>query len=467
MQAFTHDTFISPFTWRYASTEMRTIFSETHKRLLLRRIWLALARAESEAGLVSAEQLAELSATVNDVDIERASEIEAVIHHDLMAEIKTWAEQCPTAGAIIHLGATSMDILDNMDALRLKEALSLMCGRVEGLLSSLLTKMEEWEATPCMAFTHIQPAEVTTVGHRLAQSAQDLAEDLAQLRATSESIRGKGMKGAVGTSASYRELLAGTGMTALQLEERVMDELGLPAYRAATQVYSRKQDLRVGQALSNMAATLHKLFFDFRILQSPPIGEWSEPFAAMQVGSSAMPFKRNPIHSEKIDSLCRYIEAQVSPLWYNCANNLLERTLDDSANRRLLLPSLFLASDEVLITAQKVIDGMQVHDGGLRKNLDSYAIFAATERLLMELAKRGGDRQAMHELIRGHSLTAWAAVQQGKENPLKALLAGDPAITALLSEEEIEALLDGNASIGDSVERTRMVAEEIRALLKR
>ena len=467
MQAFTHDTFISPFTWRYGSDAMRTIFSETHKRLLLRRIWLALARAQSEAGLVSAEQLAELEATVTRIDVDRAGEIEALIHHDLMAEIKTWAEQCSSAGAIIHLGATSMDILDNMDALRLKEALTLLIERVEALLSSLLSKMEEWENVPCMAFTHIQPAEVTTVGHRIAQSAQDLAEDLEQLRALLDSIRGKGMKGAVGTAASYSELLAGTGMSALRLEERVMDELGLDAYQAATQVYSRKQDLRIGQALSNVAATLHKLFFDFRILQSPPIGEWSEPFAAMQVGSSAMPFKRNPIHSEKIDSLCRYIEAQVSPLWYNAANTLLERTLDDSANRRLLLPSLFLSSDEVLVTAQTVIDGMQVHRNGIERNLSSYAIFAATERLLMELSKCGGDRQAMHELIRNHSLTAWAAVQQGRENPLKELLLGDRAVTALLTREQIEALLDGTAYIGDSVLRTRMVADRIRALLKR
>ncbi len=467
MQAFNHDTFISPFTWRYASSAMRTIFSEKHKRLLLRRIWLALARAQHEVGLVSEVQLAELAATAEMIDIERASEIEAVIHHDLMAEIKTWAEQCPTAGAIIHLGATSMDILDNMDAMRLKEALTLIIETTEALLSSLLAKMEEHSETPCMAFTHIQPAEVTTVGYRLAQSGQDLGEDLAQLKATRDAIRGKGMKGAVGTAASYSELLKGTAMKATQLEEQVMGELGLTAYSAATQVYSRKQDLRIGQALSNVAATLHKLFFDFRLLQSPPIGEWSEPFALMQVGSSAMPFKRNPIHSEKIDSLCRYIEAQVTPLWYNCANNLLERTLDDSANRRLILPDLFLASDEVLTTAKKVIDGMQIHSGGIKRNLDSYAIFAATERLLMELSKRGADRQRMHELIRGHSLAAWALVQQGKENPLKELLSTDRAVTALLAPKEIEELLDGSASLGESVERTRMVATEIRALLKR
>lgn len=317
-----------------------------------------------------------------------------------------------------------------------------------------------------MAFTHIQPAEITTVGYRLAQSAQDLVEDLIQLRSMQKAIRGKGMKGAVGTAASYAELLKGHKLSASDLERRVMDELGLTAYDAATQVYSRKQDLRVGQALSNVAATLHKLFFDFRLLQSPPIGEWSEPFGSMQVGSSAMPFKRNPIHSEKIDSLCRYIEAQVSPLWYNYANNLLERTLDDSANRRIILSDLFIALDEVLITAIKVIDGMQIHSGSIERNIASYGIFAATERLLMELARRGADRQAMHELIRGHSLTAWAAVQMGEPNPLRSLLQSDATIGSLLKSEQIDELLDSSAYIGDSIARTRLVADRVRAALR-
>ncbi len=466
MHTFSHDTYISPFTWRYGSDAMRTIFSEVHKRRLLRRIWIALARAQSEVGLVTTAQLAELIATAEKIDIARATEIEATIHHDLMAEIKTWVEQCPTAGAIIHLGATSMDILDNMDALRLKEGLDLIIERTQTLLSSLLVKMEISEAQPCMAFTHIQPAEITTVGYRLAQSAQDLVEDLIQLRSMQRAIRGKGMKGAVGTAASYAELLKGHKLSASDLERRVMDELGLTAYDAATQVYSRKQDLRVGQALSNVAATLHKLFFDFRLLQSPPIGEWSEPFGSMQVGSSAMPFKRNPIHSEKIDSLCRYIEAQVSPLWYNYANNLLERTLDDSANRRIILSDLFIALDEVLITAIKVIDGMQIHSGSIERNIASYGIFAATERLLMELARRGADRQAMHELIRGHSLTAWAAVQMGEPNPLRSLLQSDATIGSLLKSEQIDELLDSSAYIGDSIARTRLVADRVRAALR-
>jgi adenylosuccinate lyase len=467
MQSFTHDTYLSPFSWRYGSQQMRTVFSEEHKRKLLRRIWVALAKAQAQANLVSAEQLDELVANQDTIDIERASEIEAEIGHDLMAEIKTYAEQCPKGGAVIHLGATSMDILDNMDAMRLKEALNLVIIQVKALLAVFITHMEAYADQPCMAFTHIQPAEPTTVGYRLAQTAQDLNEDLQDLIRVHASIRGKGMKGAVGTSASYTELLRGTGITASQLEAMVMQDLGLEAYTAATQVYTRKQDLRIGQALSSLCATLYKFFIDFRLLQSPPIGEWSEPFGAKQVGSSAMPFKRNPINSEKIDSLCRFVEAQESVLWQNAASTLLERTLDDSANRRLVLPELFLSVDEILSTAIKVVHGMQVHRAGIERNLASYGIFAASERLLMELGKNGANRQEMHELIREHSLCAWAEVQAGKPNTLKQMLCEDATIRAYLQKEAIEALLDANQYIGDSPERTRKVIEEIRDVLSR
>nr|WP_319474128.1 adenylosuccinate lyase [uncultured Sphaerochaeta sp.] len=467
MQSFTHDTYISPFSWRYASEEMRTIFSEEHKRKLLRRVWVALASAQAEAGLVKAGQLSELIAHQEDIDILRASEIEAEIHHDLMAEIKTFAEQCPNAGSIIHLGATSMDILDNMDAMRLKQALTLIIEKTKMLLALFVEKMETYADTPCMAFTHIQPAEPTTVGYRLAQTAQDLKEDLEGLMAVQASIRGKGMKGAVGTSASYTELLKDRAMSAMEMEQRVMENLGLDAFTAATQVYPRKQDYRVGTALSSLACTLYKFFIDFRLLQSPPIGEWSEPFGAKQVGSSAMPFKRNPINSEKIDSLCRYISAQSEVLWQNAASTLLERTLDDSANRRLVLPDMFLALDEVLLTANKVVGGMQIHQSGIARNLEAYGIFAASERLLMELGRKGANRQEMHELIREYSLKAWAEVQEGKPNTLKAMLTQDETVLSFLSKEAALATLDATQYIGDSALRTRLVAKEIVSLINR
>ena len=358
MTQFDHSTFISPFTWRYGSGEMRSVFSEEHKRLLLRRIWIALARAEAKAGLVSDEQVAELEAHGKDIDIERASLIETEIRHDLMAEIRTYAEQCPKAGSIIHLGATSMDILDNMDAIRLKEALGIIIDRTRDLLSAFLEKMEAYADVPCMAFTHLQPAEITTVGYRFSQSAQDLLEDMEELERTLSSIRGKGMKGAVGTGASYAELVRGRGMSAMDLEKEVMDELGLECFDATTQIYTRKQDLRVVQTLSGLCCTMYRFAADFRILMSPPIGEWSEPFGSRQVGSSAMPFKRNPINCEKVDSLTRYVSSLYMTAWQNGATTFLERTLDDSANRRLMLPQAFLATEEALVTLTKVVKGM-------------------------------------------------------------------------------------------------------------
>ncbi len=460
MATFTHDTYISPLTWRYGSAAMRSLFSEQHKRILLRKVWVALAEAEHDAGLVTDEQVAELKAHQQDIDIDRSSQIEAEIHHDLMAEIRTYAEQCPTAGAIIHLGATSMDIEDNAEALRLSEAMDEIIAKVKKLLSAFVEKMRIYRDTPCMAFTHIQPAEPTTIGYRFAQTAQDLTEDLRELKQVRKTIRGKGMKGAVGTSASYGELLKGTGMTTFDLERKVMDSLGLSSFTAATQVYSRKQDLRIAQAIANLDATLAQFAINFRILMSPPIGEWSEPFGSKQVGSSAMPFKRNPINSEKIDSLARYASSLTAPLWQNTSYMLLERTLDDSANRRLILPSLFLTTDEILLTATKVVTGMVIHQGAVKRNLDTYGLFASSERLLMELGRKGADRQKMHEEIREASLKAWDAVQNGKPNPLKDELSSNATMLRYLSKEEIASFLDASDYIGDAPARTDMVIAE-------
>lgn len=465
MSSYTHETYLSPFTWRYGSDAMRNLFSEVEKRRILRRIWIALAAAQQKAGLVTDEQLADLLKHKDAIDIARATEIEAEIHHDLMAEIKTYAEQCPVGGSIIHLGATSMDVLDNMDALRLRSAALLIIEQTKKLLGEFVTKMERYATMPCMAFTHIQPAEPTTVGYRFAQHAQDLLEDLKALEDVTASIRGKGIKGAVGTSASYTELLKGSSLTAFELEAEVMASLELPSFTAATQVYPRKQDWRIVTALSGICCTLYKFALDFRLLQSPPIGEWSEPFGSRQVGSSAMPFKRNPINCEKIDSLCRFVASQSEVLWQNAASTMLERTLDDSANRRVTLPECFLATDEVISTTLKVIQGMQIHEQGVERNLKAYGIFAASERLLMELGRQGANRQEMHELIRHHSLKAWAQVQQGEENTLLQMLKDDETILSYLSEEEIVSSLNAEHYIGDAPLRTTMVIEEIQKAL--
>ena len=460
--AYDHSSYVSPLSWRYGSEEMKEIFSEVHKRKLLRRVWIALARAEEKAGVVSKEQVEELEAHKDDIDIEKATEIENVIHHDLMAEIKTYASQCPKAGGIIHLGATSMDALDNADAVRFTEALALTLKRLDDLVDALSEKAEAYKNVPTMAFTHIQPAEITTIGYRLSQTLQDLLDDREQLVFVKKNIRGKGMKGAVGTAASYKELVAESSVSSIELENMVMEELGIKAYDAATQIYSRKQDLRIIEALSSIACTLHKFSLDFRILQSPPIGEFSEPFGKMQVGSSAMPFKRNPINSEKIDSLSRIVESAYQSAWNNAATTVLERSLDDSANRRIFIPESFIALDEMLITEIKVVKGMSIHSTATERLMSNYGVFASTERVLMELGKKGADRQKMHEVIREESLKAWVCVQEGKENPLKKALLDNSELLSHLSKEEIEKALDASEYTGDAEKRTEMVLERAR-----
>ena len=465
MSIYNHETYLSPLTWRYGSEEMRDVWSEVRKRRLLRRFWVALADAQAEAGLVTSEQVADLRARQDDIDIARATEIENEIRHDLMAEIKTYAEQCPVGGPIIHLGATSMDALDNVDAMRLREGLGLLIGRLEQVLSSLAERIEAEAETPAIAFTHIQPAEPTTIGYRLAQYAQDLLADLVELRRVRDGVRGKGLKGAVGASASYVQLLAGTDWTARQLEERVMDSLGLQSFEVATQTYPRKQDWFVLNALAGLCASLHKFAFDLRILQSPPIGEWSEPFGEKQVGSSAMPFKRNPIVAENIDSLTRLVAALPRTAWDNAALSLLERTLDDSANRRFVLPEAFLVTDEVLSRALRLVEGMRFWSGPIERNLRDYGLFAATERVLMAAAKAGGDRQELHEVIRQHSLAAWAALQAGQPNPLVELLVADKRILRWLDGTDIPAMMDASGHVGDATERALRLAQAVRRAL--
>lgn len=460
MTTFSHDTYISPYTWRYGSEEMRYIFSEEHKRKLLRRVWIALARAEMKAGIVTEEQLKELEEHKDDINIERATEIENIIHHDLMAEIKTYAEECPKAGGVIHLGATSMDALDNADAVRFKEALELVIVKATELGDILKDKAEEYKSIATMAFTHIQPAEVTTIGYRLSQTLQDLTDDIEEIAKIKDSLRGKGMKGAVGTAASYKELLEGSPISSMDLDKLVMDELGIKSYNAATQIYTRKQDLRIIAALSSLAATLHKFSQDFRILQSPPIGEFSEPFGKMQVGSSAMPFKRNPINSEKIDSLCRLVESYYQSAWINASVTVLERSLDDSANRRVFISEAFIATDEILMTEIKIIKGMSVHSDATKRLMANYGIFASTERLLMALGKKGADRQEMHEVIREESLKAWAELQRSGDNNLKENLMNDERILHYLDKDEIENLLNADSYVGDAIERTELVIED-------
>jgi adenylosuccinate lyase len=459
---FTRESFLSPFAWRYGSDEMRAIWSEEHKHRLWRRVWVALAAAQHQAGLVTVEQLADLRAHQDEVDLARVAEIEAQVHHDKMAALRAFAEQCAAGGAIIHLGATSADVEDNADVLRIREALDLLLDRLSPILIQLASLIEERADHVCMGFTHIQPAEPTTVGYRLAGYAQDLLEDHHELRRLRKHLRAKGMKGAVGTAASYAQLLEDTDMTPARMEALVMEQLGLQPFPIATQVYPRKQDYRLLTTLAGLAASLYRFAFDLRLLQSPPIGEWSEPFGAGQVGSTAMPFKRNPVNAENMDSMARYVAGLIHVAWDNAAHCLLERTLDDSANRRLMLPEAFLACDELLRRACRILRDLRIYDGAVERNLSAYGAFAATERLLMQLARFGADRQAMHEVIRQHAMEAWQAVQQGQPNPLADRLAAESAILRYLPADRVRALLDASGHIGDAPQRARQMAQQIR-----
>lgn len=455
----------SPFSWRYASEEMRAIWSEKHKRQLWRKMWVALAQVQQENGLVTPGQVAELRNAMDRIDMRRALEIETEIRHDLMAELKTYAEQCPTAGGIIHLGATSMDIEDNADAIRLRESLALVLRRLDDLLTTLAALLEKHADLTVMAFTHIQPAEPTTLGYRLATYAQDLLEDRQALTACRTSIRGKGFKGAVGTGAAYLDLIGSEKFPGF--EKRLSEELNLRFYDISTQTYPRKQDYQVISALAGIGASLSKLAYDLRLLQTPPIGELSEPFGAKQVGSSAMPFKRNPINSEKIDSLARELSVLPQVAWNNAAQSLLERTLDDSANRRTVLPEAFLISDELLCTALKILKGLNVHKESIERNLAAYAPFAATERVMMAAARAGANRQAMHERLREHALAAWQEVQAGKTNPLTERLLNDAEIGKYLSAEELASLMDVTSYTGIAAQCARDMAERIQTLVKK
>jgi adenylosuccinate lyase len=461
----THETYLSPFTWRYGSDGMRKLWSSHEQRRLWRRIWVALADAQQQAGLVTVEQVNELRQHQDDINLKRALEIEAEIHHDLMAEVRTYAEQCPTAGGIIHLGATSMDIEDNADALRLRSALEIIHTRLAALLLHLADMINDKADHVCMAFTHLQPAEPTTIGYRLANYAQDLLFDWQAITRVYKNIRGKGFKGAVGTSASYSELLHGTEMTAEQLETRIMAAIDLEAYPIAHQTYPRRQDWDILNALAGLAMSIYRLAFDVRLLQSPPFGEWAEPFGSKQVGSSAMPFKRNPINAENMNSLARLVASLPRVGWDNAAHCLLERTLDDSGNRRVILPQAFLATDELLRRADKVLKGLRINEDSIQRNLDTYGVFAATERLLMQAVRAGGNRQELHEIIREHSLTAWAAIQHGDANPLIDLLRNDRRVNTLIAENEIPDLLQAHDHTGNAPERARNFATTIRHTL--
>ena len=453
----------SPFSWRYGSREMRALFSEETKRRMWRRLWLALARAQAKAGIVSPEEIADLRRFVDAVDIDAAHAIESEIGHDLMAEIRVYAGQATVGGGKIHLGATSMDVEDNVEIARMKAALQLLTRGIRGLLSVFAERIERYADLPCMAYTHLQAAEPTTLGYRLALWAQDLAFDYRNLRGLAAWLPSKGLRGAVGTSASYAALLEGTGISPDAIEREVLAEFGLQPVPVSGQTYPRRLDYVVLSALAAFAASCAKMAFDLRVLASSPFGELGEPFGKKQVGSSAMPFKRNPVLAERIDSLARIVAANAGVAWSNAADNLLERTLDDSANRRSVIPESFLACDELCALATKIAGGLRVDERRIAHNLRTFGPFAATEAVLMTAAKAGADRQQLHEVLRDASMRAWESIERGEDNPLGAILARDATVQRFVGTQ-LEGLMDPSKHTGLAAQRARDFAKQLREL---
>ena len=445
---------------------MRRIFSEENKYKLWRKIWVELARAQSKMGLVSKEELEDLEKHQENLDIERIWEIEKDTRHDVVAAIKEFAEKAKVGGGKIHLGATSMDISDNAETIRISEALGLVEDELIKLLKTFGKQIEKYSDHVCMGYTHLQPAEPTTLGYRLALYAQDLLMDLELLEFVKKNLKGKGMKGVVGTSASYVKLMG--EREAEQMEEEVLEGLGgLEAFEITSQTSPRKIEVWVADLLSSIAQSLNKFAFDVRIMQSPGFGEWQEPFGEKQVGSSAMPFKKNPWKSEQICSLARLIVSLSRTSWDNASSMLLERTLDDSANRRVAIPEMFLAIDEMLTSVTNIVDGLIINESRVNKNLDTYWPFSASEGIIIEAVKKGADRQKMHEVLRKISMEAWNAIQSGKANPLEDLLESNPEIEKYLTSEELLKLMDAKNHIGNAKNKALTISKKIANLKNR
>ena len=464
MKNFDFSSYLSPFTWRYGSDEMKIIFSEKHKYELWRKIWIALAEAQHQAGLVSKEELDDLKKNEKNIDIEKIFELEKDTKHDVVAAIREFAGKSKTGGGKIHLGATSMDIVDNVDMIRIQEAIGIVEKKVINILNLLADKIKEYSDFPCLGYTHLQPAEPTTVGYRLAFYAQDLLISYEFLQFAKKTIKGKGMKGAVGTAASYQELLKDRSMTAGQLETKVMKNLGIEAALITGQVYPRLYDVIILNCLVMVTSALAKFAGDLRILQSPLYGEWSEPFGKKQVGSSAMPFKKNPISSENICSLARFVAGLPQTASGNATLSYLERTLDDSANKRIIIAEAFLATDQILLTAEKIISGLVINKERISFNLNQYSSFAASESIILEAVKNGADRQEMHETLRIISFIAWGDIQKGKENPMFKLLISDKLIRRYLNKSQLEKLMEVENHIGDAPQRAKQLVINIRKL---
>jgi adenylosuccinate lyase len=460
-----HDLYDNPLISRYASREMCRLWGDQRKFSTWRRLWVILAEAEKELGLpISDAQIAELKAHVDDIDFAAAQAYEKKLRHDVMAHVHAYGDVCPTARPIIHLGATSCYVTDNTDLILMREGLTMVAGRLAAVIDALANFAVRHRDLPCLAFTHMQPAQPTTVGKRACLWAYDLALDLAEIENRIASLKARSVKGTTGTQASFLALFHGDHGKVRRLEQLVARRLGFDdSYAVTGQTYSRKVDSQVIDALSGIGQSSHKLATDLRLLQSRK--EIEEPFEAEQIGSSAMAYKRNPMRSERVCALARFVISLQSSAANTVATQWMERTLDDSANRRLVIPQAFLAVDAILILLQNIASGLVIYPQVIAKNLAEELPFMATENLLMAAVEAGGDRQELHEVIRRHSQAAAASVkQEGKPNDLLARLATDPAFAKV----DVKAAMDPAQFVGRAPQQVaEFVTEVVEPIRKR
>ncbi|HEX5385982.1 MAG TPA: adenylosuccinate lyase [Gemmatimonadales bacterium] len=449
----------SPLGTRYASPAMQTLWGEARRVALWRRLWLALAESERALGLpIPDAALAEMRAHLDDADLAAAARYERRFRHDVMAHVHAFGDQAPAARPYIHLGATSAFVTDNADLLVMREGLRLLLGRLLAVLGALEGFARRYAALPCLAYTHFQPAQLTTVGKRATLWMLDFATDVEEVAHRIETMRFRGCKGTTGTQASFLELFRGDGAKVRELDRLVTSKLGFAHTVPVTgQTYGRKQDSLVVDVLSGVAQSAAKMATDLRLLQHE--GEVLEPFESEQVGSSAMAYKRNPMRAERICGLARFVTALQANAAQTASTQWLERTLDDSANRRLTLPEAFLAADAILILATNVAAGLEVREPVIAAHVAAQMPFMATERWLMLGVGAGGDRQALHEVIRRHSLPVAEAMGRGEANDLLARLAADPAFRAV-PHDALRAELDPSRYVGRAPEQVAEFLDE-------
>ncbi|MDE6992841.1 MAG: adenylosuccinate lyase [Lachnospiraceae bacterium] len=460
------DRYVSPLSERYASKEMQYIFSPDMKFRTWRKLWIALAETEMELGLcqngqpvITQEQIDELKAHAEDINYDVAKAREKEVRHDVMSHVYAYGQQCPKAAGIIHLGATSCYVGDNTDIIVMTQALRLVKKKLVNVVAELAGFAREYKGLPTLAFTHFQPAQPTTVGKRATLWAQEFCLDLEDLDYVLSTMKLLGSKGTTGTQASFLELFDGDQETIDRIDPMIARKMGFEkCYPVSGQTYSRKVDTRVCNVLAGIAASAHKMSNDIRLLQH--LKEVEEPFEKSQIGSSAMAYKRNPMRSERIASLSRYVMVDALNPAITSATQWFERTLDDSANKRLSIPEAFLAVDGILDLCLNVVDGLVVYDKVITKRLMSELPFMATENIMMDAVKRGGNRQELHERIRELSMEAGAHVKrEGRENDLLELIAADPAFN--LSEEELEETMDPKKYVGRAPIQVEKFLEEV------